>query len=121
MQFVGSIISSIIWYRRYISFILPASSSSCFYNQIILITSKLLICKTKLVLIQKDRLIRKFKIFYCNSAHHLLNIPQQPSTQRSNIQYYQVLSCYRCPNYFKGLFIFSLKFKSPTKTPDVRV
>jgi len=77
MQLVGSNISSIIWHWRFISLILPASSSSCFYNQIIPITSKLLICKTNLVLIQKDLLIRKFQIFYCNSAHHPLNIQQQ--------------------------------------------
>ena len=77
MQFVGSNISSIIWHWRYILFILPVSSSSCFYNQIIFMTSTLLICKMKLVLIQKDYLIRKFQIHYCNSAHHQLNIPQQ--------------------------------------------
>ena len=77
MQFAGSNILSIIWHPRYNLFILHASSSSCVYKQIIPMTSTLLICKMKLVLIQKGLLIHKFQIFYCNSSHHQLNIPQQ--------------------------------------------
>ena len=47
-------------------------SAFAFCNQIIPMTSMILICKMKLVLIQKD-----LHIFNCNSAHHQLNIPQQ--------------------------------------------
>jgi hypothetical protein len=72
MQFIGMNISSIIKHRRYILFTLPASSSSCFCNQITPMPSTLLICKMKLVLTQKD-----LQIFNCNSAHNPLNIPQQ--------------------------------------------
>ena len=123
MQFVGSNISSIIWHRRYILFILPASSSSCFYNQIILMTSTLLICKMKLVLIQKDFLIRKFQIFYCNSTHHPLNIPQQ--RPHSDLRFNFTKSSHATTVliivwiffFFKSL----LKFQSPTMTTDVRI
>jgi hypothetical protein len=63
-----------------------------------------------LVLIQKDLFIRKFQIFYYNSARHPLNIPQQHPHGDLRLNCYQVLSCDRLPNYYdEGLLKFLLK------------
>ena len=116
----GSNISSIIWHWKYILFILPASSSSCFYNQIILMTSTLLICKMKLVLIQNELLNSQVPNNILQLSSPPTEYPTTTPTQWSQIQFYQVLSSNRRPNYCESLFNFLLKFQSPTMTNDVR-
>ena len=45
--------------------------------------------------------------------------PTTTPTQRSQTQFYQVLSCDRLPNNYEGLLKLLLKLQSPTMTPNV--